>query len=641
MSYQENSGSVVQVCRFFQLNRFCKFSRSCRYSHDIASTHAPDNLSKDRPQPQSQTKRTFSKQNDHVQKKTEMKSCRDFKSSGGCSYGDKCRFSHVVDGCTTEKVMSSEKNIQPPKVTPNSSFVYNLTSLNETELVKLRTSEIAALKKRYPQAKQTGSTFNVIFKPTDPDWPYDIKELPLDITFPPDYPKDMANITVSENVSENVPDTVRQYVYASIRDWISSRYNEMLLQNKTELVLRSFNRWLDRSLEDIFTKALTRYKHQLLAQAAGIEILPGTNLQEQYKNMATESKDDTVTVESEHDEEDDDDEEEEFSLHEDVADLSIRPDEQVKADTSPVVSGVEIRGITLVMSESVGVLSITNAHIIITCSRCRNPRDVTIDAGKLTQIECTTCHVKSRFYYKSEFVHSSSSVFGHIELDECEVKDLVLSRSHFVVQCLECNCDNLKDGLWPGRPNDIWCQHCHKKLQVSIESIRFIRLHGVSQNLQSACKPENTIKAPARRKQTVVEGGKPLPDNGTCKHYKKSFRWLRFPCCGMVYPCDVCHDENEDGHEMKLATRMLCGHCAREQPYSPSKPCINCHVDMTAGRTQHWEGGKGCRDKIKMSRNDDKKYANMNKTISRKQHELSTKKPKKKSFADIEKLRRT
>jgi hypothetical protein len=26
----------------------------------------------------------------------------------------------------------------------------------------------------------------------------------------------------------------------------------------------------------------------------------------------------------------------------------------------------------------------------------------------------------------------------------------------------------------------------------------------------------------------------PLPLNGACQHYKKSFRWLRFPCCGKV-----------------------------------------------------------------------------------------------------------
>lgn len=33
---------------------------------------------------------------------------------------------------------------------------------------------------------------------------------------------------------------------------------------------------------------------------------------------------------------------------------------------------------------------------------------------------------------------------------------------------------------------------------------------------------------------------------GTCKHYKKSKRWLRFSCCNRIYPCDICHDEQSD-----------------------------------------------------------------------------------------------
>lgn len=86
-----------------------------------------------------------------------------------------------------------------------------------------------------------------------------------------------------------------------------------------------------------------------------------------------------------------------------------------------------------------------------------------------------------------------------------------------------------------------------------------------------------------------MQKGKPLPEKGTCRHYKQSHRWLRyrrlrvvtrthrgemmevdiyvlvrFPCCGRAYPCDVCHDEDQD-HPMELATRMICGYCAKEQ----------------------------------------------------------------------------
>ena len=37
------------------------------------------------------------------------------------------------------------------------------------------------------------------------------------------------------------------------------------------------------------------------------------------------------------------------------------------------------------------------------------------------------------------------------------------------------------------------------------------------------------------------------------------------------------------------------------QPYS-QQPCSGCKAAMTKARSAHWEGGKGCRDKVAMSR---------------------------------------
>lgn len=74
-------------------------------------------------------------------------------------------------------------------------------------------------------------------------------------------------------------------------------------------------------------------------------------------------------------------------------------------------------------------------------------------------------------------------------------------------------------------------------------------------------------------KDPNIQEGMPLPDFGTCKHYKHSYRWLRFPCCGKAYPCDVCHDKNED-HEMVFANRMICGHCCREQVSFKKSFCL-------------------------------------------------------------------
>ncbi len=144
--------------------------------------------------------------------------------------------------------------------------------------------------------------------------------------------------------------------------------------------------------------------------------------------------------------------------------------------------------------------------------------------------------------------------------------------------------------------------------------------------------PSSTIvkivkSKPKKESLPGIKVGKPLPDNGTCKHYKRSYRWFRFPCCGRVFPCDQCHDENnKDSHEPARANRILCGQCAREQPAS-NKIC-KCGFEFETGKSHFWEAGKGQRDQSKMNRKDSHKFSGLNKTESQKAKRVG---PKKKS----------
>uniref|UniRef100_A0A194AKN3 Uncharacterized protein n=1 Tax=Pinctada fucata TaxID=50426 RepID=A0A194AKN3_PINFU len=74
---------------------------------------------------------------------------------------------------------------------------------------------------------------------------------------------------------------------------------------------------------------------------------------------------------------------------------------------------------------------------------------------------------------------------------------------------------------------------------------------------------------------------------------------------------------------------MICGHCSKEQPFSVDKPCSGCSMALTKSRTAHWEGGKGCRDRVKMSRNDPQKFSGQSKTTSKKAQEKAKPKEKK------------
>ena len=121
--------------------------------------------------------------------------------------------------------------------------------------------------------------------------------------------------------------------------------------------------------------------------------------------------------------------------------------------------------------------------------------------------------------------------------------------------------------------------------------------------LRLLASAENKINArPFQPKESLgIIAGQELPRRGRCEHYSKSYRWFRFSCCSKVFACDKCHDEASD-HPNEHANRMICGYCSREQNYRP-EDCSICHSSLIkkAG-SGFWEGGKGTRDKTKMSR---------------------------------------
>ena len=67
----------------------------------------------------------------------------------------------------------------------------------------------------------------------------------------------------------------------------------------------------------------------------------------------------------------------------------------------------------------------------------------------------------------------------------------------------------------------------------------------------------------------MLQAGKPLPNKGACAHFKQSYRWLRFPCCGRAFPCASCHEASDcPAASMGVwASRMICGKCSRSAMY--------------------------------------------------------------------------
>ncbi|KUJ12318.1 uncharacterized protein LY89DRAFT_652748 [Mollisia scopiformis] len=254
---------------------------------------------------------------------------------------------------------------------------------------------------------------------------------------------------------------------------------------------------------------------------------------------------------------------------------------------------IELYGIEL--------LEVVNLNITVKCERCKETTEVkSLKTGITKSESCRKCATPLSITFRRDLVHAHAVRAGFLDLEGCIVGDMLPST--FQPTCSQCSTPYPLPGIVSvrGETTTNVCRECHQKFTFSIPTIKFLRIS--SSHLPSSLPPR-------RKKETLgLVPGTELPKRGRCRHYAKSYRWFRFSCCAKVYACDKCHDAEEE-HVHEWANRMVCGWCSREQNYRP-EDCGVCHGNLTGkrGGTAFWEGGKGTRDRVKMSRKDPRKH---------------------------------
>ncbi|OMH79747.1 hypothetical protein AX774_g6830 [Zancudomyces culisetae] len=309
------------------------------------------------------------------------------------------------------------------------------------------------------------------------------------------------------------------------------------------------------------------------------------------------------------------------------------PDRQVWIECGKCKSEIGVRfraGWIHNASKSLGCLDVTNAVPMdlrpstydLTCEKCLLTTDEHGDAGLGEDDEGD-----------AEVNKSDGNDNGDEEDNGSENENESESESDSDDELRPVTCSIT---LTPNINNQALCTKCHSRLSVLLGDLSFVKLADYNaykkKNKQKGGKSKLGEEEIARRKQRrkaagpVLQLGTPLQKKGTCKHYVRSYRWLRFPCCGKLYPCDTCHDIAED-HESQRAKLMVCGLCSKEQSVAKAEMlgvCINCKSKFVkkradgSGPQRFWEGGMGVRDRAKMSRNDPHKYKGLGKTTSNK-----------------------
>ncbi|XP_014885804.1 uncharacterized protein LOC106946154 [Poecilia latipinna] len=638
----ESFPQTQQLCRFFSQGRHCHFGKRCRFLHVREDEKDHEKKSFETP---SQPDFTPSNSQDGGQLEGDnsalahnpkfapgsaRRPCRYFLS-GHCTMEDRCRFWHPpqlppLDDPSVTAIQSKSTPCHPPEPHPGGLQEVKLCEMTEDTAKQLRDTEIRQLKKRFPkdqliiQERSDGKLtyYRASVEATDPDWPFDLKEVDIMVSFPDNYPLEIFTLEIP--LDQNLPSVMAKHVQEASLEWLQAKHATNQLLGKVELLFRPFLRWLDRSLERLFTEGARQLKKDIDLEKAGLQFITYQELQ----ISVTETSDPASGVAGDEDAHNSTEKIEDVDSEEEEHQKPIQSDEGqlLEEDASHLVEnirisdprrGTEVKLLGLRLGENTATVTAQRITVCLQCNRCKVTADLTLTGRTACSAQCDKCDAGINAAFRPCMIHHYSDVLGYLDLQNATASDLVLQDCDLTVGCLSCSEEIPVESVFYGQTKEFNCENCHSKLSILAESTRFqyIQPRSSSKTGPSGVSYK-TIRDPA------VQKGKPLPDKGTCKHFKQSHRWLRFPCCGRAYACDVCHDENQD-HPMELATRMICGFCAKEQPFGNGKPCVSCGSMMTRGtHTSHWEGGLGCRNKVKMSRNDRQKHTNTNKTVSRK-----------------------
>lgn len=629
--------------------------------------------------PSAQDAKKLSK--DSARAPTSRKVCKFFRR-GFCHYGKSCYFYHPADNNTSKscekeepvdttectEITDAEKWTKVAR-TPKVINIFKRDEVDDAKLKELRTTEITQLKRRFPaenlkllEETDKKASFVFTFIPTDPDWPFDVRSFDIQVSFNENYPLKLFSVDVP--LDQDLPATVQRYIKASLEEWTVKKEEECQKKGIVELLFRPFLRWMDRNMENIVTEGLKQLRRDLNAREAGLQFITANELRKEQDCQVPDDEASTVdsaVIDTEKDSRRpvvyrkfDNTEEEVYTGPDPEANIGTLEDSSSEDDDEDdnsngdseetgnekghqrpqIDPNTERRGTEMSFRNKwvwyLTTILVEKLRLVVQCERCKNTTDFITPPNRVNSIACSKCNNTQLVVYRPVLSHANCTTFGYLDLEGCTAFDVILQDCHFSLGCVMCGRDFLSKSYVLGRVMEVRCRGCHSVMKFAADAVKLTPLtfDGVDSSKFSG-KVYTVGSRKNRRvpKDPAIQEGKPLPENGACKHYKKSFRWLRFPCCGKAYPCDICHDDKED-HPMVFANRMICGYCCKEQAYAAERPCKGCGGALTKVHTTHWEGGKGCRNKVTMSRNDEKKYSNLEKTVSKSLQEKKTGKKK-------------
>ncbi|KAJ1937429.1 hypothetical protein FBU59_004750, partial [Linderina macrospora] len=495
-----------------------------------------------------------------------------------------------------------------------------------------RTIELQQLQRRFRSTYSIASddpagdtVVSIDIVPSDPDMPVDVTLLRSELVIARTYPDtpDSATLRLKEILGrKNRPTTWNPPEgYQPYMDFIELCFKEHVKASPANSLLHHLN-WLDRQLVDLLTTPpppppVPSVKSQKPAPLSTEEKAAKPAL---FEDDTAASKPWARTISIS-----------EAGLPADVAAMHLndsgnKPDngssssdlesdpnpEPLESDSDensdggfskPLRRGIEIRfGKTELAN-----ISLAHCHSLnlnVRCARCKTNTELkaiapTLRTGRDNQMwkSCDSCASLLGVRFRPDWMFQGTTTLGFLDCSGCAPIDLLPSK--LTLSCEKCAMGDDDDNshttaadtivaVSVGSPLQTNCKTCFQRLKIALSEPQFVQLmsgpslggSGSASQIQKEVARTRKAKVDKRAElaKLGVVPGQPLPDRGACKHYRKSNRWLRFPCCGKAYPCGECHDDKED-HPHEFAQNMICGLCAKEQRIAKADlagVCIGC-----------------------------------------------------------------
>ncbi|CRG96852.1 conserved Plasmodium protein, unknown function [Plasmodium gallinaceum] len=310
-------------------------------------------------------------------------------------------------------------------------------------------------------------------------------------------------------------------------------------------------------------------------------------------------------------------------------------EQDIDSDDMNINNNINIKGKSLLLNnvqlKNISMYKAVSLKLQLVCTRCCNTFEVTSTSKDDSQLvcNCINCCNSAVIEIYRNICFLENSCVCILKFNQCSLMDLLTA--DYSMNCENCGRKSIFKNVTSGKEINANCQNCFTKLEFKYNDFSFDEM--INANNDTIKKIDEMINKLFTKKKSnkkvlsisnnlkieksknVIKINNIEVNNGACKHFKKSHRLFKFPCCNKIFPCPTCHDLNSN-HECDIARRIICGFCYRE--FSDDEVCV-CQKEKKIKKSgKFWEGGKGCRNAVTLSKNDSKKYKLLNRQTTQK-----------------------